>query len=203
MVLPIYDKFAKAYDRAFAPFEKRFLSRWRAETLALLPENSTILELGSGTGANFQFYPNCKQAVSSEISIKMLEIARSKVASNVLIQTDAQTLPFGENVFDAAFATLVFCSIPKPALAFSELKRVVKPGGKIVLLEHVRPSGFLGYAFDLLNVFTVALIDDHFNRRTAELASASGLKVVEIRRKAGGAVNLIVCEVSGSKPALQ
>ena len=63
----IYDKFAKAYDKAFAPFEKRFLSRWRAETLALLPENSTILELGAGTGANFQFYPNCKQAVSSEI----------------------------------------------------------------------------------------------------------------------------------------
>ena len=195
----IYDKFAKAYDKAFAPFEKRFLSRWRAETLALLPENSTILELGSGTGANFRFYPNCKQAVSSEISIKMLEIARSKVTSNVLIQTDAETLPFGKNVFDAAFATLVFCSIPKPEAAFRELQRVIRPGGKIILLEHVRPPGLLGYAFDILNFFTVALIEDHFNRQTARIALDSGLTIIEVRQKAGGAVNLIVCEVSDAE----
>jgi ubiquinone/menaquinone biosynthesis C-methylase UbiE len=105
-------------------------------------------------------------------------------------------LPFAENSFDAAFATLVFCSIPQPELAFVELQRVVRPGGKIVLLEHVRPNGFLGYVFDLLNVFTVALIDDHFNRRTAQLAENSGLKLMEVRQKAGGAVNIIVCEVS-------
>lgn len=196
---PIYDKFAKAYDKAFAPFEKRFLSRWRAETLQLLPDNSTILELGAGTGANFQFYPSCKQAVSTEISIRMLEVARSKTTSNILIQADAQTLPFGENVFDAAFATLVFCSIPEPLIAFRELQRVIKPGGRIVLLEHVRPPGILGYVFDLVNVLTVALIDDHFNRNTAKLAEDSGLRIIEVRRKARGVVNLIVCEVSDVK----
>ena len=133
----------------------------------------------------------------------MLEVARSKVTSNVLIQTDAQTLPFGENVFDAAFATLVFCSIPKPEAAFRELQRVIRPGGKIILLEHVRPPGLLGYAFDILNFFTVALIEDHFNRQTARIALDSGLTIIEVRRKVGGAVNLIVCEVSGSKPELE
>ena len=191
----IYDKLAKFYDAAFAPFERRFLSKWRAETLALLPENASILELGSGTGANFQYYPKCERAVSSEISIKMLEIAKSKANLNSLVQADAQSLPFGENAFDAAFATLVFCSIPNPAAAFAELKRVIKPGGRVVLLEHVRPPGVLGYVFDILNVLTVAFIDDHFNRETADLAESCGLKIIEVRRKAAGAVNLIVCEV--------
>ena len=192
---PIYYKLAKFYDRAFAPFEKRFLSQWRQETLALLPENSTILELGAGTGANFQFYPKCKSAVASDISIKMLEFAKTRPAVGHLIQADGQGLSFAENTFDAAFATLVFCSIPKPEMAFEELKRVVKPGGKIVLLEHVRPDGPLGVVFDLINFVTVALLDDHFNRRTASIAVNCGLNIIECRKKAVGAVKLIVCEV--------
>ena len=192
----LYDKFAKGYDQALAPFEKRFLSRWRAETLALLPENARLLEIGAGTGANFPFYPKSGCAIASEISIKMLELARHKTTEIKLVQTDAETLPFAANSFDAAFATLVFCSVPKPENAFAELRRVVKKGGKIVLLEHVRPTGFLGVAFDFLNIFTVRLIEDHFNRETAKLAENSGLKILQIKRKALGIVNLIVCENS-------
>jgi ubiquinone/menaquinone biosynthesis C-methylase UbiE len=192
---PIYDKFAKYYDWAFEPLERLGLSRWRRETISLLPENASILEIGCGAGANFEFYPQCRRAVSSEISIRMLEIAKIKRGENHLIQADAQSLPFGENEFDAGLATLVFCSIPEPEMAFAELQRVVRTGGKIVLLEHVRPDGLMGRAFDLLNVATVALIDDHFNRRTAEIAENSGLKIVEERKKLGGVVNLIVCEV--------
>ncbi|HMS07930.1 MAG TPA: hypothetical protein PKE66_00420, partial [Pyrinomonadaceae bacterium] len=87
-----------------------------------------------------------------------------------------------------------FCSIPRPENAFAELRRVVRPGGRVVLLEHVRPPGLLGMVFDLLNFATVALIDDHFNRRTADVAVASGLRLVENRRKLAGIVNLIVLE---------
>jgi ubiquinone/menaquinone biosynthesis C-methylase UbiE len=191
----IYDKLAKNYDKAFAPFEKRFVSAWRRETLSRLPANARLLEIGAGTGLNFKFYPPCRHAVASEISLKMLEYAREKTETIELLQADAESLPFAANTFDAAFATLVFCSIPKPENAFAELKRVVKPNGKIVLLEHVRPNNLLGYAFDFLNLFTVALIEDHFNRRTAEIAEKSGLKVLEVKRKAFGIVNLIVCEV--------
>jgi ubiquinone/menaquinone biosynthesis C-methylase UbiE len=190
----IYDKLAKNYDKAFAPFEKRFVAAWRAETLSYLPENSRLLEIGAGTGLNFKFYPPCREAVASEISLKMLEFAKEKTGAIRLIQADAESLPFAANTFDAAFATLVFCSIPKPENAFRELRRVVKPNGKIVLLEHVRPNNLLGVAFDLINVLTVALIEDHFNRRTARLAADSGLKVLEVKRKAFGIVNLIVCE---------
>lgn len=191
----IYDKLAAGYDRAFAPFERRFLARWREEISSLLPPDSSILEVGAGTGLNFPFYPRCRHAVASEISCEMLKFARSRTTSIDLIQADAQSLPFGTNTFDAAFATLVFCSVPDPEKAFAELKKVVRPGGTIVLLEHVRPPGLLGYLFDLLNLFTVALIEDHFNRRTAEIAKKAGLKVTEIRKKAFGIVNAIICEV--------
>lgn len=191
----IYDKFAKDYDRAFAPLEKRFLWRWREETLSYLPENARILEIGAGTGLNFRFYPLCETAVAGEISFKMLEFAKKKNEFIHLVQADAESLPFAENSFDAAFATLVFCSIPNPEKAFNELRRVVKPNGKIVLLEHIRPKGLLGYFFDFINVFTVALFEDHFNRQTAQIAKKSGLKILEVKEKAFGIVNLIVGEV--------
>ncbi len=190
----IYDKFAKNYDKAFAPFERKFLSSWRKETLSYLPENSHILEIGAGTGANFRFYPSCQKAVAGEISYKMLEIAKEKTDFIELVQADAETLPFAANSFDAAFATLVFCSIPNPADAFRELQRIIKPNGKIILLEHIRPKGLPGYFFDFLNIFTVALIEDYFNRNTAKLAENSGLKVLEVKEKAFGIVNLIICE---------
>ncbi len=103
-------------------------------------------------------------------------------------------LSFPDNYFDAAFATLVFCSVPDPTVAFAELKRVVKPNGRIVLLEHVRPNGLLGYLFDVFNKLAVALIADRFNRRTAKIARESGLTVKEVRSKAFGIVNLIYCE---------
>jgi ubiquinone/menaquinone biosynthesis C-methylase UbiE len=193
--MPIYDKFAERYDRAFAPLERLGLTEYRREALSLLPENASILELGAGTGANFEFYPPSRRAVSTEISIKMIEKAKPKARSNLLINADAQFLPFREREFDAAFATLVFCSIPRPELAFAELRRVIKPGGSVILLEHVRPNGLLGFVFDGLNFCSTRLAEDHFNRRTADLASVSGLNVKSVRSKMAGIVNLIICTV--------
>lgn len=190
-----YDNFAACYDRIFRPFERLYLAAARRETIAELPHNATLLEVGAGTGANFEHYPTFHTAVASELSPQMLDRARTKTTSIALAQADAQQLPFPDDHFDAAFATLVFCSIPDPATAFRELARVVKPGGRIVLFEHVRPSGILGHVFDLFNRLTVALIDDHFNRRTAETARLSGLEMVEVRRKALGIFNLIVARV--------
>jgi phosphatidylethanolamine/phosphatidyl-N-methylethanolamine N-methyltransferase len=193
--MPIYDKFARYYDRAFAPLERVGLAASRREAIALLPENARILELGCGTGANFEYYPESRLAVSTELSFQMLSAAKAKQRSNILVNADAQHLPFGESEFDAAFATLVFCSIPQPELAFAELKRVVRKGGTVVLLEHVRPSGFLGVLFDGLSKATTAVFEDHFNRRTAKTAERCGLEVLEVRRKLFGVVNLIVCRV--------
>lgn len=161
----------------------------------MLPLNAAILELGAGTGANFEFYPPSEIAISTELSIQMLRKAAPKRRENLLVNADAQQLPFPENAFDAAFATLVFCSIPDPERAFRELQRVVKPNGTVLLLEHVRPEGVLGTLFDGLNFATSRLFEDNFNRRTAEAAANAGLQIVEVRKKLFGIVNLIVCRV--------
>lgn len=192
-----YDDIAPHYDNAMRPLDRWFLARLRATTLRYLPEDARVLELGAGTGLNFVFYPTNARGVATEPSSGMLDIARAKQRPDGvrLIQSCAEHLPFKNNSFDAAFATLVFCSLARPAAAFRELRRVVKPGGTVILLEHVRPAGLLGPVFDLLNLITVPLFDDHFNRRTAEEAQADGLELVKVGRSLLGIINLIECRV--------
>jgi ubiquinone/menaquinone biosynthesis C-methylase UbiE len=192
-----YDDIAPHYDKAMRPLDRWFLARLRAATLRHLPENARVLELGAGTGLNFVFYPPSARGVATEPSTEMLRLAsaKEKPADVRLIQSCAEYLPFKNNSFDAAFATLVFCSLAQPAEAFAELRRVVKPGGTVILLEHVRPGGLLGLVFDLLNLITVPLFDDHFNRRTAQEAKANGLEVVKVERSLLGIINLIACRV--------
>jgi ubiquinone/menaquinone biosynthesis C-methylase UbiE len=201
----VYDRLASHYDRAFAPLGRWFLARLRAQTLALLPEDSLVLEVGAGTGLNFPFYPRGAHGVASELSCEMLKRAREKnrPASLHLVQTNAEQLPFPDASFDAAFATLVFCSIPSPQKAFSELRRVVRPHGTIALLEHVRPKGILGWFFDALSILTVALFDDHFNRRTADEARRAGFQLLKVERRMMGIINIIVCKNEGMKDNLR
>lgn len=188
----VYDRLAERYDRLMAPLERRFLNRWRREALGALPSGSHILEVGAGTGANFSLYPDCEIAVASEFAAGMIDLAASRSGNIRLVQASVDSLPFPSASFDAAFATLVFCSVGEPARGLAELRRVVRPGGTIVLLEHVRPPGVLGYAFDVFNVVSTALIEDCFNRRTADLVRSAGFEIVDLRAKVFGAVNLIV-----------
>jgi phosphatidylethanolamine/phosphatidyl-N-methylethanolamine N-methyltransferase len=179
------------------PLERWFLERLRIKTFNLLPRNARILELGAGTGRNFVFYPAETSGVASEPSREMIAIAKDRERPSAvrLVQSQAEDLPFKNATFDAAFATLVFCSVTSPAKAFAELRRVVKSGGTILLLEHVRPKGLLGPVFDFLNLITCPLFGDHFNRRTAEEARAAGLQLVSVEQSMGGIINLITCRV--------
>jgi len=192
-----YDQFAPQYDEVMRPLERWFLTRLRTQTFNLLPRDARVLELGAGTGRNFVFYPPETCGVASEPSREMLNIAKDKKrpAAVTLVQSRAEELPFQSAVFDAAFATLVFCSVSSPAGTFAELRRVVRSGGTILLLEHVRPGGLLGPIFDLINLATVPLFEDHFNRRTADDARAAGLEVVGVEKSLLGAINLISCRV--------
>ena len=196
MPLVSYNELAPNYE-AISRFEQRFFPTLRSEALSLLPANARILEVGAGTGLNFIHYPAGASGVASEPNSEMLKLAREKQRPSrvSLVQNCAEQLPFPDDSFEAAFATLVFCSVASPPAAFAELRRVVRGGGKIILLDHVRPGGLLGPVFDLFNLFTVPLFDDHMNRRTSELAMTAGLEVVEVKRKAWGIVNLITCKV--------
>lgn len=192
-----YDEIASHYDGAMRPLERWLLARLRARVFAALPENSRLIEVGAGTGANFSFYPSGTRGAACELSFEMLKLARVKEldAGVQLVQSCAEGLPFADDSFDAAVATLVFCSVVSPQQAFAELRRVVRAGGAIALLEHVRPNGLLGFLFDALNLLTVPLFDDHFNRRTADEARRAGLFVLRVERHALGIINLIICRV--------
>lgn len=195
---PVYDALAPHYDRAMRPLERLLLRRLRAATLRALPSGTRLLEIGAGTGLNFAHYPDDARGAATEPSRAMLRLAHTKPrpAGVCLIQNRAESLPFADDTFDAAFATLVFCSLASPPQAFAELRRVVRKGGRIVLLEHVRPAGpLLGPVFDALSFFTVRLFDDHFNRRTAADAERAGLRLLRIERHALGIIQLIICEV--------
>lgn len=191
-----YDSVARYYEGVMSPFQRWGLVRLRQETINQLPAGR-ILEIGAGTGLNFVHYPPDAHGVATEFSREMLKIADTKPRppSVQLLQNRAENLPFKSHSFDAAFATLVFCSVERPTQAFAELQRVVRPGGTVVLLEHVRPHGILGPLFDLLNVFTTRLWEDHVNRRTASMVAEAGLEVVEVKSRMLGIINLIKCRV--------
>jgi len=200
-----YDRFADVYDRNMRPLERWGLARLRARALAELAPalaaaggGGRLLEVGAGTGGNFPFYPEGARAACVEPSREMLLRAASKAerpAGSLLVRSFAERLPFADETFDAALATLVFCSVGSPAEGLKELRRVVREGGRVVLLEHVRPRGALGYAFDALSLLTVALMDDHFNRRTSDEARRAGLEVLRVENYLLGVIQLIVCRV--------
>ena len=195
---PVYDRFAGRYDGVMRPLERWLVARLRASALGELGGGGgPLLEVGAGTGANFAHYPPATRGAACELSFEMLRRARAKArpAGVCLVQARAERLPFADQTFGAALATLVFCSVESPARGFAEMRRVVRPGGRVVLVEHVRPDNALGPVFDALSLLTVPFLEDHFNRRTAREAARAGLKVRRVESHALGVVQLIVCEV--------
>ena len=190
-----YDRIALHYDWGMRWLERWFLAGLRRKAFDELPANSRILEIGAGTGANFRYYQSEAFGVATELSTEMIRMAASKSRPQTLalIQNCAEAIPFADASFDAALATLVFCSLESPQRALTELKRVLKPGGTLVLIEHVRPPGLLGYVFDVLNRITVPLFEDHLNRRTAETVRGAGFELRRVERRVAGIINLITC----------
>lgn len=193
-----YDPVAERYDAAIRPFERLFLSRLREKTVAALPSGGRLLEVGAGTGLNFSHLRPETQGVATELSREMIRLAemKSRPPAVSLVQANIEALPFPDDYFDSALSTLLFCSVASTQKSFSELKRVVRPGGAVVMLEHVRPPGILGPLFDLLNMVTVPLCEDHFNRRTSLEARRAGFQIESLERAVLGIFNIIVLKNS-------
>jgi ubiquinone/menaquinone biosynthesis C-methylase UbiE len=140
---------------------------------------STALEVGIGTGKNIAHYPQGIKITAIDISRPMLKRAKrwaKKLGFNVdLCEMDAQRLGFADQSFDLIFATFVFCSVPDPVMGLRELRRICRPNGKLLLLEHMRPGNpFLGIVFDILNPFVVRMVGANINRRTVESIKKAG-----------------------------
>ncbi|NOZ95287.1 MAG: class I SAM-dependent methyltransferase, partial [Acidobacteria bacterium] len=143
-------------------------------------------EVGIGTGRNLGAYPPGVHLVGLDIAGGMLARARRRArrlaVPVTLLQGDVENLPFATATFDSVTATCVFCSVDDPLSGLAEVRRVVKPEGRVLLLEHVRPENLLfGLLFDLLTPLT-RLIGPEINRRTEQTARAAGLELVTVRR---------------------
>jgi ubiquinone/menaquinone biosynthesis C-methylase UbiE len=117
-----------------------------------------------------------------DLSPRMLERARkraNKLNIKVTLQEmDVQHLNFADDSFDTVFATFVFCSVMNPVAGLQELKRVCKPDGKLLLLEHMRPENLvLGLIFDLLNLMIVRMMGANINRRTINKIRQAGWQI--------------------------
>lgn len=146
-----------------------------------------VLEVGIGTGRNLPHYPEGTELVGIDISGRMLERARRRaeqLGRGVrLEQADVEALPFADDSFDTVLASCVFCSVADPIQGLREVRRVVKPEGQVLLLEHVRPEKpVLGRLFDLLSPVTRRLLGPEINRRTEANVEAAGLTMTDVRR---------------------
>jgi ubiquinone/menaquinone biosynthesis C-methylase UbiE len=182
--------FATLYDPFAWLGEVAGMRRTRQRLLARA--RGRVLELGCGTGANFKLYtPPVAEVVATEPDRHMRARALTRAPQATLpvqIQdADAQALPFGDTSFDTVVGTLVFCTIPDPALALSEARRVLKPGCQILLLEHVRGPGRLKGAFQdaITPVWKRVAGDCHPNRDTLAYVEAAGFDVQEVYRHRG------------------
>jgi len=190
-----YNRIAPMYDAMEAFTERAAFGAWRQELWAAVPAGR-VLEVGVGTGKNLAFYPPGAQMTAIDLSDRMLARARQRAAAlGVRVDLrlmDAQHLEFPDNAFDAAVTTFVFCSVPDAVAGLRELGRVVRPGGAIWLLEHMRvDQPFIGPLMDLLNPLVVRIMGANITRRTVENVQQAGLKLVAVRAMRGELVRLI------------
>lgn len=176
-----YDRLAFAYDIMEAPLERFRFAVWR-QRLRNRITGPTALEVGVGTGKNFPYYPSGVQIVGVDLSPRMLMRARRKASNRDLSvelrEMDVQNLDFPDHSFDTVFATFVFCSVPDPVDGLRELRRVCRPSGRLLLLEHMRPGNFvLELIFDVLNPMVVRMMGANINRRTMDNIRSAGWNV--------------------------
>jgi ubiquinone/menaquinone biosynthesis C-methylase UbiE len=176
-----YNRIAFIYDLMEAPLEFLRLASWRKKLHSSII-GSRALEIGVGTGKNLPYYPPGVKISAIDFSHRMLSRARKKALQNNLkvefLEMDAQQLAFPDDYFDTVFATFVFCSVPDPVLGLKELRRICKPNGRLILLEHMRPTNpVLGYLFDLLNPLVVRIMGANINRMTVDHIRSAGWQI--------------------------
>jgi ubiquinone/menaquinone biosynthesis C-methylase UbiE len=131
--------FAAGYDLAFARGEHAGMADHRRALLAAA--SGRVLEIGAGTGLNLPHYPDGIELVLTEPEAPMAR--RLERRGGTVIPASAEALPFEDASFDTAVSTLVLCTVPDPERAVAELARVLKPGGRLLFIEHVRGEGRL------------------------------------------------------------
>jgi len=155
----VYDKLAKVYDLIFGP--TLHPGRLRAIQRMDIQSSERVLEVGVGTGINLSLYPKGCSVTGIDFSGSMLEIARERAArkemQNVrLLQMDAADLKFADDSFDIVYAPYLISVVPDPVRVAREMRRVCRPGGRIIFLNHfLSPNPLLSRAERLISPFTI------------------------------------------------
>lgn len=179
--------FSALYDRCFKASEEAGLREMRRDLLA--GARGRVLELGAGTGLNLDLYPaSVTDLTLTEPDPHMVKQLRKRVSeadrAAEVVAAPAERLPFDDDSFDTVALTLVLCTVPNPAAALREIKRVLKPDGHFLFLEHVRsPDPSLAKWQDRLEKPWRFLGDGcHCNRDTVSAISAAGFQLGDIER---------------------
>lgn len=191
-----YNRVARFYDLEQLIEEPLVFGRLRTALWRGAPATGKILEVGVGTGVNMKHYPPAAGMEAIDISDRMLAKAKARAEREgvdvALSLMDAQDLEFADQTFDAVVATCVFCSVPDPIAGLSEVHRVLKPGGRLLLLEHVRSgNAFVGKAMDIINPIAVRLSGANINRRTLDNLHAAGFADLDVDNHMFGLIKTI------------
>lgn len=189
---------AQRYDRGMYALERAGLSKLRRWLAA--EARGDVLEIGTGTGANLGLYQPGTRVTATDLEPKRLAGATEKARQNghgritILACADAQDLPFPDDAFDTVLGTLVFCSIKQPEAALAEVKRVLRPDGRFLLLEHVRgQTPFTRRLTDWLHPAWFALQGScHLNRETASAVTTAGFQLDHVSTHGRGLLQLII-----------
>lgn len=179
-----YNVLSPLYDSLMKRAEGQAFLEWRALLWSRV-EGRNILEVGVGTGASFPFYPPGARIIGIDFSSNMLERAREKAFRNhvkvELCLMDVQNLAFDEASFDTVVSSLVFCSVPDPPAGAKEMRRVLRPFGKLVMLEHViSDKPVIAGLMHVLNPPVAALTGENITRRTQETVKLGGFVLERI-----------------------
>lgn len=190
-----YDRIAPYFDGIEAMMEGLVMKSWRKKLWAKV-EGHHILEVGVGTGKNFSLYPKDARVTAIDFSTQMLKQAqRNKERKQVdvdLQAMDVQSLCYADNSFDTVIASFVFCSVPVPSRGLKELYRVCKPGGQVLLLEHVLSSKpWLAKIMNAVNPVVLKLVGANINRNTVKNVQACAFTSVRIDDRSSDIIKLI------------
>jgi ubiquinone/menaquinone biosynthesis C-methylase UbiE len=194
----VWDKVAPSYDKQIAFFERIQFGGGREWVGSRA--SGTVLEVAIGTGRSLPFYPAGTRVTGIDLSPGMLAVARQRATAlgidADLREGDAEALAFPDDSFDTVVCVLSLCSIPDPARAIGEMARVLKPGGKLLLLDHIGSRWWPVWAVQRFVELFSARAGEYQTRRQLPLMAPAGLQVVESQQLKWGTVE----RVAATKP---
>lgn len=187
----LWNRQARRYDRQIAFWERHLLDDARAWTCA--QAEGDVLEVAIGTGRNLPFYPDAVRLTGLDLSPAMLEIAQTRARESgrsvELHEGDAHALPYDEASFDTVVCTFSLCNIPDHRQAIREMHRVLRPGGLLLLADHVASTNrILLFTQKLFDRLTSWVAGDSQTRRPRPIVVETGFTIEKEQRYKQGIV---------------